>query len=68
MPTGVLAELAQSDALGNAHVLGTLLAPYGVVAIPPLSQAAADLLKEGAIEASDAEHLDNRTPLRSRLQ
>jgi molybdenum storage protein len=35
MPTGVLAELAQADALGNAHMLGTLLAPYGVVAIPP---------------------------------
>jgi molybdenum storage protein len=24
-----------ADALGNAHILGTLLAPYGVVAIPP---------------------------------
>jgi molybdenum storage protein len=35
MPSGVLAELAQADALGNAHILGTLLAPYGVVAIPP---------------------------------
>jgi molybdenum storage protein len=35
MPTGVLAELAEADALGNAHILGTLLAPYGVVAIPP---------------------------------
>jgi len=35
MPTGVLAELAQADALGNAHILGTLLAPQGVVAIPP---------------------------------
>jgi molybdenum storage protein len=35
MPTGVLAQLAQADALGNAHILGTLLAPYGVVAIPP---------------------------------
>jgi molybdenum storage protein len=35
MPTGVLAELAKADALGNAHILGTLLAPYGVVAIPP---------------------------------
>ncbi|KAB8334837.1 uridylate kinase [Scytonema tolypothrichoides VB-61278] len=35
MPTGVLAELAQADALGNAHILGALLAPYGVVAIPP---------------------------------
>src|SRR4029450_12412451 len=31
MPAGVLAELAQADALGNAHLLGTLLAPYGVV-------------------------------------
>jgi molybdenum storage protein len=35
MPTGVLAQLAAADALGNAHMLGTLLAPYGVVAIPP---------------------------------
>ena len=35
MPTGVLAQLAIADALGNAHILGTLLAPYGVVAIPP---------------------------------
>jgi len=35
MPTGVLAQLAQADALGNAHILGALLAPYGVVAIPP---------------------------------
>jgi molybdenum storage protein len=35
MPAGVLAELAKADALGNAHLLGTLLAPYRVVAIPP---------------------------------
>jgi molybdenum storage protein len=35
MPTGVLAELTGADALGNAHILGTLLAPKGVVAIPP---------------------------------
>ena len=35
MPSGVLSELAQADALGNAHILGALLAPYGVVAIPP---------------------------------
>ncbi len=35
LPTGVLAQLAMADALGNAHVLGTLLAPHGVVAIPP---------------------------------
>ncbi|MDP9121566.1 MAG: uridylate kinase [Acidobacteriota bacterium] len=35
LPTGVLAQLAAADALGNAHMLGTLLAPYGVVAIPP---------------------------------
>jgi len=35
LPTGVLAQLAQADALGNAHILGTLLAPHGVVAIPP---------------------------------
>ena len=35
LPTGVLAQLAQADALANAHILGTLLAPHGVVAIPP---------------------------------
>jgi molybdenum storage protein len=35
MPTGVLAQLRIIDALGNAHLLGALLAPYGVVAIPP---------------------------------
>jgi molybdenum storage protein len=35
LPTGVLAQLALADALGNAHILGTLLAPHGVVAIPP---------------------------------
>jgi molybdenum storage protein len=35
LPTGVLAQLAAADALGNAHMLGTLLSPYGVVAIPP---------------------------------
>jgi molybdenum storage protein len=35
LPTGVLAQLRIIDALGNAHLLGTLLAPYGVVAIPP---------------------------------
>jgi molybdenum storage protein len=35
LPTGVLAQLAQADALANAHILGTLLAPYGVIAIPP---------------------------------
>jgi molybdenum storage protein len=35
LPTGVLAQLAAADALANAHLLGTLLAPYGVVAIPP---------------------------------
>lgn len=35
LPTGVLAELSAADALGNAHILGTLLAPQGVVAIPP---------------------------------
>ena len=29
MPAGALAELAKADALGNAHILGTLLAPYG---------------------------------------
>ena len=35
LPTGVLAQLAVADALGNAHMLGTLLSPFGVVAIPP---------------------------------
>src|SRR5262249_30341552 len=35
LPTGVLAQLAMADSLANAHILGTLLAPYGVVAIPP---------------------------------
>lgn len=35
LPSGVLAQLAMADALGNAHILGTLLSPYGVVAIPP---------------------------------
>src|SRR5215207_6163628 len=35
LPTGVLAQLAVADSLGNAHILGTLLAPHGVVAIPP---------------------------------
>jgi molybdenum storage protein len=35
MPTGALAQLAMADALGTAHILGTLLAPLGVVAIPP---------------------------------
>lgn len=35
LPTGVLAQLAMADALGSAHMLGTLLAPRGVVAIPP---------------------------------
>ena len=35
LPTGVLAQLAMSDALGTAHMLGALLAPKGVVAIPP---------------------------------
>ena len=35
LPTGVLAQLEVIDALGNAHLLGTLLAPHGVIAIPP---------------------------------
>src|SRR5215471_20633781 len=35
LPTGVLAQLAAANALGNAPILGTLLAPHGVVAIPP---------------------------------
>ena len=37
MPTGVLAQLAGEDALGNAHIIGTLLSPEGVIAIPPES-------------------------------
>ena len=37
LPTGVLAQLAAEDALGNAHILGTLLSPEGVIAIPPES-------------------------------
>jgi molybdenum storage protein len=37
MPTGVLAQLAGEDALGNAHILGALLSPEGVIAIPPES-------------------------------
>ena len=37
MPTGVLAQLAGEDCLGNAHILGTLLSPEGVIAIPPES-------------------------------
>lgn len=35
LPTGALAQLSIADALGNAHIMGTLLALYGVVAIPP---------------------------------
>jgi molybdenum storage protein len=35
LPTGVLAQLSAADALGNAHILGTLLSQQGVVAIPP---------------------------------
>lgn len=35
LPTGVLAQISMTDALGNAHILGALLSPYGVVAIPP---------------------------------
>lgn len=35
LPTGVLAQISVADALGNAHILGALLAPHGVVAIPP---------------------------------
>ena len=35
LPTGALAQLRIIDALGNAHLLGSLLAPHGVVAIPP---------------------------------
>jgi molybdenum storage protein len=35
LPSGVLAQLAILDSNGNAHMLGSLLAPHGVVAIPP---------------------------------
>src|SRR5258707_4240348 len=35
LPTSVLAQFRIIDALCNAHLLGTLLAPHGVVAIPP---------------------------------
>lgn len=35
LPTGVLAQLSLLDTNGNAHMLGTLLSPHGVVAIPP---------------------------------
>jgi len=35
LPSGVLAQLSLLDSNGNAHMLGTLLAPHGVVAIPP---------------------------------
>lgn len=35
LPTGALAQISVTDALGNAHMLGSLLSPYGVVAIPP---------------------------------
>jgi molybdenum storage protein len=35
MPTGVLAQLTLTDTLGKAYILGTLLAPHGVVAVPP---------------------------------
>jgi molybdenum storage protein len=35
LPTGALAQFAMADSLGTAHMLGTLLAPRGVVAIPP---------------------------------
>jgi molybdenum storage protein len=35
LPTGALAQFAMPDALGNAHMLGALMAPEGVIAIPP---------------------------------
>jgi Uridylate kinase len=35
LPSGALAQLALLDSNANAHMLGTLLAPHGVVAIPP---------------------------------
>lgn len=35
LPTGALAQISVADALGNSNMLATLLAPYGVVAIPP---------------------------------
>ena len=47
MPTGVLAQLRIIDALGNAHLLGTLLAPHGVVAIPQRSRSYAPILHQG---------------------
>ena len=34
LPTGVLAQLSAADALQNAHIIGALLAPYGVSALP----------------------------------
>jgi molybdenum storage protein len=35
LPSGVLAQLSLLDTNANAHMLGSLLAPYGIVAIPP---------------------------------
>jgi molybdenum storage protein len=35
LPTGALAQLSMADSLGTAHMLGALLSPVGVVAIPP---------------------------------
>lgn len=35
LPTGVLAQLSEADSLGNAHMLGALLAAKGVSAVPP---------------------------------
>ncbi|HLN18208.1 MAG TPA: hypothetical protein VK277_15825 [Acidimicrobiales bacterium] len=35
LPTGVLAALSATDAEQNAHILGALLARYGVVSLPP---------------------------------
>jgi molybdenum storage protein len=35
LPTGVLAQIAIADAYANAHMVATLLAPHGVVAVPP---------------------------------
>jgi hypothetical protein len=35
LPSGVLAQLALLDSNANAHMLGILLAPHGVVGIPP---------------------------------
>ena len=71
LPTGVLAQLVLADALGNAHMLGTLLAPYGVVAPPPevfghllpfIMQAAPGVIFNGDPPYSLWEHPPARGP------